>query len=470
MLATLGLILGLGIGTKPLPIDHLRLYRELGRNDRARVSVWLNKTDPYSRGTRARVYVSTEQDAYLTVLRIDTDGRVRVLFPQEPWDDNWVPGGRSFEVEDRDGASAFRVDDPPGEGYVFAIASDDRFDYTPILTERDHWDYRVIADGQVRGDPYVAMTDLAERIVAQGGEYDYDLAQYDVERHYDYPRFVCYDCHAYAPYYAWNPYGHNCVRFRVVIYDDPYYYPYRYYGGRRVVVVRPRRPQPRYVFVDNDGRRDYVTRIQNRPRRDQEGNGGGGGGDDQVRPRRGEDVGGRGSVRTPGLPDRRRPARDDGSTPSQPRRMEPETRRQPESQPERRRETGSGTTGGEKQTPNQEPPRRRDQTPPGMEPMKQPDRGTPRREEPRREEPRREEPQSQPRAEPRREEPKREEPRREEPRREEPQSQPRAEPRREEPRRQESPPQRAEPRREGGGNSGGGSRGSSGPELRRRRG
>ena len=451
MFATLGLILGLGIGTKPLPIDHLRLYRDLGRQDRARVSVWLNKSDPYARGTRARVYVSTEQDAYLTVLRIDTDGRVRVLFPQEPWDDNWVPGGRSFEVEDRDGASAFRVDDPPGEGYVFAIASDDRFDYSPILTERDHWDYRLIADGQVRGDPYVAMTDLAERIVMQGGEYDYDLAQYDVERHYDYPRFVCYDCHAYAPYYAWNPYGHNCVRFRVVIYDDPYYYPYRYYGGRRVVITRPRRPQPRYVFVDNDGRRDYVTRIQNRPRREQEG--GGGGGEDQIRPRRGEDVGGRGTVRTPGLPDRRRPARDEsGATGQGPRRMEPETRRQPEAQPERRRETGGG-----KQTPNQEPPRRRDQTPPGMEPMKQPNGEPPRREEPRREEPKHEEQ-------------RRDEPRREEPRREEPQSQPRAEPRREEPRRQESPPQRAEPRRESGGNSGGGSRGSSGPELRRRRG
>jgi hypothetical protein len=420
MFATLGLILGIGLGPKPLPIDHLRLYRELGRSDRARVSVWLNRTDPYSRGSRARVYVAAEQDAYLTVLRIDTDGRVRVLFPQDPWDDNWVPGGRTFEVEDRDGASAFRVDDPPGQGYVFALASEERFDYAAILTERDHWDYRLIADGQVRGDPYVAMTDLAERIVMQGGDYDYDLAQYDVERHYDYPRFVCYDCHAYAPYYAWNPYGHSCVRFRVVIYDDPYYYPYRYYGGRRVVVVRPRRPQPRYVFVDNDGRRDYVTRIQNRPRRDQEG--GGGGGDDQVRPRRAEDVGGRGSVRTPGLPDRRRPARDEAAKPNEPRRGEPQGRRT-EPQTERR--------------PDQEQPRRRDHTPPGMEPMK---------------------------------EPPREEGRQGEPRREEPQSQPRAEPRREEPRRQESPPQRAEPRREGGGSSSGGSRGSSGPELRRRRG
>jgi len=458
MFATLGLILGLGLGAKPLPLDHLRLYRELHREDRARVSVWLNKTDPYTRGDRARVYVAAEQDAYLTVLRIDTDGRVRILFPQDPWDDNWVPGGRTFEVEDRDGGRAFRVDDAPGAGYVFAIASEQRFDYSTILTQRDHWDYRLIADGQVRGDPYVAVTDLAEQITGDA-DYDYDLAQYDVERHYDYPRFACYDCHAYAPYYAWNPYGHTCVRFRVVIYDDPYYYPYRYYGGRRVVVVRPRRPQPRYVFVDNDGRRDYVTRIQNRPRREEQG--GSGGGDDQIRPRRAEDVVGRGTIPTPGLENRRRPTRDGATKPGEPRR-EPEGRR-PETQTQPRRE---GTSGGSE--PNRRPPsepqpeRRRSeerQAPPGMEPMKQPPREEARREEPTRQGPRREES--------RREDPKREETRREEPRRQEPQSQPRAEPRREDGRRQDPPSQRAEPKRESGG---GGSRTSSGPELRRRRG
>lgn len=460
MLATLGLLATLGFGAKPLPIDHLQLYRSLHVTRQAHVSVWMDRTNPYSRGDRARVYVSTEQDAFLTVLRIDTDGRVRVLFPQDPWDDNWVPGGRTFEVEDRDGGRAFRVDDPPGAGYVFAIASEDRFDYTSILTERDHWDYRTIADGQVRGDPYVAMTDLAERIVDSAADYDYDLAQYDVERHYEYPRFACYDCHAYAPYYAWNPYAHTCVRFRVVIYDDPYYYPYRYYGGRRVVVVRPRRPQPRYVFVDNDGRRDYVTRIQNRPRREEQ-NGGGGGGDDQIRPRRAEDVGGRGTIPAPGVEPRRRPTRD-GATggtgggkdqQGQPRRIEPRS-----GQPEPRIPPSE----------TNQTERRRDQPPAGLEPQKQPPRDEPRREgsgpgpqvNP---------PSPERRQEPKREEStKRDEPRRREPQRQEPPSQPRAEPRREEPRRQDPPSQRAEPRREGGG---GGSRGgSSGPELRRRRG
>ena len=121
MLATLGLIASLGLGARPQPMNRIQLYRDLRGTTAARVSVWLDRTAPYDRGARARVYVSADRNAYLTVLRIDTDGRVRVLFPQDPWDDNYVSGGRTFEVEDRDGGHAFRVDDAPGEGYIFAI-------------------------------------------------------------------------------------------------------------------------------------------------------------------------------------------------------------------------------------------------------------------------------------------------------------------------------------------------------------
>ena len=444
MFTTLGLIASLGVAAvRPQPMDHLRLYRDLQGVTGTRISVWLDRTNPYRRGDRARVYVSADRDAYLTVLRIDTDGRVRVLFPQDPWDDNFVTGGRTFEVEDPDGNPSFRIDDAPGEGYVFAIASDNRFDYSSILTDRDHWDYRTIADGQVRGDPYVAVTDLAERIVPQG-DYDYDLAQYDVERHYDYPRFVCYDCHTFVPYYAWNPYAQTCVRFRVVIYDDPYYYPYRYYG-RRTVFVRPRRAEPRYVFVDNTPGNNYVTRIPNRPRREDEGNGG-----DQLRPRRGEDVGGRGTIPAPGVPDRRiirQPdQRPDGQGQDRPdlRRPGRDGNVQPQQQPD----VGQ---------PDQRRPDRRDRpdapvtpaTPRTLNPQLRPPQDPPARGEPRPDRPDRQ---------------------KEQPRRDEPQRQPDRPPeRRAEPARQpDRPPERHAdpPARRDNGNSGGGRSGS--PELRRR--
>src|SRR5690349_17833271 len=219
---------------------------------RPRVEVWTDRgDDPYGRGQGVRVHFRADQDAYVTILRVDTDGRVRVLYPREPWEDNYARGGREYEAGgggwggggggggggyDRD---AFYIDDYPGVGYIFAVAAADPFVYDGI-ENNDHWDYRLIAEGRVRGDPYVALTDLAQRIVPDGyRDWDYDVVPYYVQQHYDYPRFLCYDCHSYVTYPYWNPYDYTCVRFRVVVYDDPYYYPYRYYGGTRVVFTRP---------------------------------------------------------------------------------------------------------------------------------------------------------------------------------------------------------------------------------------
>jgi len=282
--------------------------------DRSRVSVWTDRgDDPYQTGRSARVYVRADRDAYVTILRVDTDGQIRVLFPRDPWEDNFVRGGREFEVQGSRDDDAFYVDDYPGVGYIFAVASPDPFDYDAI-TNGDHWDYRVVSDGRVRGDPYVALTDLAQRIVPENdNDWDYDLVPYYVERHYDYPRFLCYDCHSYASYSSWDPYAYSCVRFRIVVFDDPYYYPYRYYGGTRVVFTRPYRPEPRFIFKDRDGVADdrFVTHARERERPVN---------DNTRRGVRGVDLGGRGSIP---VPETRRRNSDDGWL----RRFQPQTDR-----------------------------------------------------------------------------------------------------------------------------------------------
>jgi Domain of unknown function (DUF4384) len=256
-----------------------------------RVVVWADRDDPYRRGDGARVYLSSERPAHLAVFRVDTDGRIRVLFPREPWGDTYVRSARKFEVTGDRGGRSFVVDDYPGVGYLFAIASSRRFDFEDIV-RGDHWDYRLIEGGRIQGDPYAALTDLAERI-ARGADYTYDINPYYVERHYEYPRFVCYDCHAYAKYDEWDPYDRACTKFRVVIYDDPRYYPYRSGRGRNIVVERPARLAPRYVFRDADPRREYVTRVK-------------GGGALEYRRREdggrtSRDIGGRGSVPAPAI-------------------------------------------------------------------------------------------------------------------------------------------------------------------------
>lgn len=307
MLTTLALFASLS--GPPAPAQAARLDE-----DRPRVSVWTDQgDDPYQTGRSARVYVRADRDAYVTIFRVDTDGRVRVLFPRDPWEDDFVRGGREFEIQATRDDDAFYVDDYPGVGYIFAVASPDPFDYDPI-TSGDHWDYRLIADGRVRGDPYVALTDLAQRIVPENdSDWDYDLVPYYVEQHYDYPRFLCYDCHSYASYTAWDPYAYSCVRFRIVVFDDPYYYPYRYYGGTRVVFSRPLRPEPRFIFKDRGGVGDdrFVTHARERDRPVN---------DDTRRGVRGTDIGGRGSIP---VPETRRRSSDDGWM----RRLQPPTDR-----------------------------------------------------------------------------------------------------------------------------------------------
>jgi hypothetical protein len=271
-----------------------------------RVTVWTDRDEPYAQGDGMRVYLSVDAPSYVAVFRVDTDGRIRVLLPQEPWTDTYLHDRREVEVGGPRGGRAFVVDDDPGMGYLFAIAAAEPLDFRDI-TRGDYWDYRLVDGGRIQGDPYVALTDLAARI-APDGDYDYDIAPYYVEHRYDYPRFVCYDCHAHASYQEWNPYSQSCPRYRVVIRDDPRYYPYRY-GGRNVVASRPAHPGPRYVFRDADPGRPAVVREQSEPRP---------GGDDFDRTS--EDVGGRGVVPAPGLSAwrRRQPAAESHVAPVRP--------------------------------------------------------------------------------------------------------------------------------------------------------
>lgn len=302
-----------------------------------RVAVWSDREDPYRRGEPARVYLSVDQPAYVAVFRVDTDGRLGVLFPRDPWDDGRVRDGRELEVSGSAGARAFIVDDDPGVGYLFAVASRVPLDFREV-TRGDRWDFRLVEHGRIQRDPYVALTDLAARL-SPDAEYDYDITPYYVDQRYDYPRFVCYDCHTYASYGEWNPYRTACTRYRVVVRDDARYYPYRY-GGRNVVADRPSHPGPRYVFRDADPTRAYVSRGEPVRRRSPE--------DD--RGRTSEDVGGRGAVPAPTRPgpaparpfiDERRAREPDGerqdSAHDTPRGLRPVTVPQSTGEPELRR-------------------------------------------------------------------------------------------------------------------------------------
>lgn len=232
--------------------------------------VWLDRGDEpvVQRGDRVRVYYRTTQDGYLSLFHIDTNGTVRLLFPSSPDADHFVRGGRDYRLL-FPRASYWFVDEEPGVGYFFALASPEPLDFRDFRYSRaaNGWDLSLVGR-TVYDDPFVAMDEYIARLIPDWEYADYalDWVEYDVGGRHDYPRFLCYDCHGFQPYSVWNPYLSACTSFRVVIYDDPWYYPVNRYVGTRVVYVRP--PvwrQPRYVFTERERGDPWTPVVRPRP-------------------------------------------------------------------------------------------------------------------------------------------------------------------------------------------------------------
>jgi len=220
--------------------------------------VWFDRgEDPLlDTGDRVRLYYRSAQDAYVAIFHIDTDGQTQLVFPTDPGQTHYVRGGRDYRV--RFGRSQYwYVDDQPGMGYFFILASATPMDFSQIPYSRYDRDWDLTRIGsEVYSDPYLAMDDYVATLVPdwEYGDYGLDYAQYSVEGRHEFPRFMCYDCHAYRPFYSWNPYAYSCSTFRVVVWDDPFYYPQTRYGGDHVVMAG-RRPgtRPRFEFKERGG-------------------------------------------------------------------------------------------------------------------------------------------------------------------------------------------------------------------------
>src|SRR5947209_10558574 len=122
------------------------------------VKVWLNHDNYFQRGDKARVNVRLADDGYLLVLRTDAEGRVRVLFPLDPSNDNFTRGHETIEVRGRGDREAFFVDDREGSGLVLAARSSTPFKFDEFV-RGDHWDYRVLDARQAGDDKEAALVE-----------------------------------------------------------------------------------------------------------------------------------------------------------------------------------------------------------------------------------------------------------------------------------------------------------------------
>lgn len=181
------------------------------------IRIDLNQDRAFEIGDRAKVQVTTRDDAYLLVLHVTPDGRFRVLFPLDPEDDNFVRGQRLYQLTGRGGRNSFDIDSKVGRGTVFAAITRSPVNFADFSLN-GHWDYRKFApDQSLSGDMETALVDLANSMLR--ARYDYDLAQYNV-----YDRT---DQRDWYPTYSSTDPGYVGVPVPVGVgggWCDPYYY------------------------------------------------------------------------------------------------------------------------------------------------------------------------------------------------------------------------------------------------------
>lgn len=180
------------------------------------IHVWYNSDGDYTFGDRAKVYARPAETGYLVVLRADNDGRIRVLSPLDPGDDQHVSGGKKYELKGRGGREAFVTDDTTAQGIVLAAWSNTPFAFDRF-EKNGRWDYDALSGHGVRPseDPEAQLLDIVHEMQASGGHFEYDVATYTVTA----PQYV----RAYYPYpYAYRGWGY-----------DPWWGPR--FGGRFIV-------------------------------------------------------------------------------------------------------------------------------------------------------------------------------------------------------------------------------------------
>jgi hypothetical protein len=193
------------------------------------IQLWISSDRRFLPGERAKVQVRADDDGYLIVIHVDPDGYLRVLFPLDPDKDNFVRGGKKYEVRGRGGRESFEADGK-GRGSVYAAVSHEPFRFDGFVLG-DHWDYKALAPSRLSSNPEPELNELVRRMAQ--GNFDYDILGYEVVE-----RVV------YASDYSPRYYGS--------IYDDPWCYSFScgrsYYGSPFSISIFFGRPYRRYYY------------------------------------------------------------------------------------------------------------------------------------------------------------------------------------------------------------------------------
>lgn len=146
--------------TALLPLT-ARAQRGADRPDPRAPDVWIESGPVLGRGEATRLGVAAPRSSYVTVLRVDTDGDMNVIYPA-------IPNTRSRVSQSGQTILPFRSDAAPGVGYVFSIAADAPFDYRAYRDRYGRW--AMGGMGRVGGvDPFELVDRFARRTTGRSG-------------------------------------------------------------------------------------------------------------------------------------------------------------------------------------------------------------------------------------------------------------------------------------------------------------
>jgi hypothetical protein len=224
------------------------------QSDDPAIQLWISNDRRFYQTDRANVQIRARDDGYVLVLHADPDGHVRVLAPLDPNDDNFVRGGRKYDVKGRNARESFTIEVSSGRGTVYAAYSAAPFRFE-AYTLGDHWDYKALAPNILPTNPESELTEIVRSMAT--ASFDYDVLNYDVlgqayaSSSSSYESSTYYDgyygsswcCgfsfgisfgypHYHYPYYGYYPY-HGYYPYNYAYYPGyPYYWPATYYPYR----------------------------------------------------------------------------------------------------------------------------------------------------------------------------------------------------------------------------------------------
>ncbi len=188
-----------------------------------KIDIWMDQPEGsvYYPGEKIFLYLRANQNCYVTIYNIDSEGYIHRLWPTHTYEDNFIRGHRTYRIPDRYDRYDLRVSGPAGIEYIQAVASLYPYDVPEFYyrepahyRDYDEWD---VSFGVVWGDPYIAINRINNYCLPEWHWRQQatavDMAYFYVDQYVYYPRTVCNDCH-------WD--GYNISFWNSF---DPYYDP-----------------------------------------------------------------------------------------------------------------------------------------------------------------------------------------------------------------------------------------------------